>query len=368
MQTIPPRPRRPARVRSRAVAVLALGLALVATSACSRQRDTTGPASPTVTTSTPGSSVPEGSVVGSTVSSPATVRPAVAPKGGSSTATIRTPDGRDRTYHVYVPSQLPPGQAVPLLVGLHGGFGSGQQFEEQSGFDGLAEANAFVAVYPDGIEIPVLSKGHVWNGGGCCGPAAEDKQNVDDVGFVSAVIDEVRRQQPIDPKRVYLAGHSNGGIMAYRFACALADEVAAVGMQAGTIFVDPCRPSRAVPLIEIHGTADENMPITGGVGGRGLSREDFPSPAASIARWAQMNGCTIGPVETVDPTNADVARDRWSGCRDAADVEMVRVTGANHAWMGHDATKASEVLMGAPYQGLDSSATIWTFLAAHSLG
>jgi len=296
---------------------------------------------------------------------PPTVHPAVAPKGGSTTATITTPDGRDRTYHVYVPSQLPAGEAVPLLVGLHGGFGSGQQFEMQSGFDGLAEANSFVAVYPDGIEIPVLPQGRVWNGGGCCGPAAADKQNVDDVALISAVIDEVSRQHNIDPKRVFVAGHSNGGIMSYRFACALADEVAAIGMQAGTIFVDPCQPSRPVPLIEIHGTADENMPITGGVGGRGLSREDFPSPTASVEHWAQANGCTSGPHEEPDPANADVARDTWSGCHDGATVEMVRVTGANHAWMGHEATRASELVVGSPYLGLDSSMTIWTFLAAH---
>ena len=93
--------------------------------------------------------------------------------------TLTTPDGRVRTYHVYVPASVANAGRVPLLLALHGGGGSGAQFERNSGFDALADANHFVVVYPDGTEIggtSILASGHVWNGGRCCGPAAEQRR------------------------------------------------------------------------------------------------------------------------------------------------------------------------------------------------
>src|SRR4029077_20342088 len=113
------------------------------------------------------------------------INPAVDATGQKVDGTITPPGQGERTYHLYVPASLPKDRPVPLLVALHGGTGWGTQFEQQSGFDGLAEANQFLVVYPDGVKQPgTTADGRVWNGGACCGIAS--RQDVDDVGFISA--------------------------------------------------------------------------------------------------------------------------------------------------------------------------------------
>ena len=110
---------------------------------------------------------------------------------GSTEGTLRTADGRDRTYHLYVPPNLEPGTPVPLLVALHGGTGWGTQFEQNSGFDQLADRYGFIVVYPDGVGVGRNGTAlRTWNGGGCCGPAA--RQEVDDVGFIRQLVEQLR--------------------------------------------------------------------------------------------------------------------------------------------------------------------------------
>jgi polyhydroxybutyrate depolymerase len=280
-------------------------------------------------------------------------------------SSMTTPDGRRRTYRIYVPASLPEHRPVPLLVALHGGTGSGLQFEINSGFDVLAEAHRFIVVYPDGIEIggtSILAHGRVWNGGRCCGPAAG--QHVDDVGFLSQLIDGISKEYEIDPARVYAAGHSNGAIMAYRLACELSDKIVAIGVQAGSLEVAACAPSQPVSVLHIHGTADKNLPIDGGRGS-GISGIEFRPPIDAVTTFARVDGCATDSTVSASPDNADITVETWAPCRDGAAVEFVKVRGASHAWMGHASTRVGQVLTGPPYMNYDSSAAIWTFLAAH---
>lgn len=285
------------------------------------------------------------------------------PKAKTRSGTVKTRDGRDRTYHLYVPESLPAGRPVPLLVAMHGGTGWGEQFERNSGFDGLAEANQFIVVYPDGITIgPAFPMGRVWNGGNCCGPAV--RENVDDVAFISQLIDTLEAQYDIDPGRVYAAGHSNGGIMSYRLACELSDKVVAIGLQAGWLAIPPesCQPGRPVSMIHIHGTADQNAPIDGGRGERSISGVDATPAIDNAKKIASVNMCPQRPTET---TRGDITTIAWSPCADGTVVELVKVAGASHAWMGHRPNIVSERLVGEAYPDLDASAEIWGFLAAH---
>jgi polyhydroxybutyrate depolymerase len=289
------------------------------------------------------------------------IRPAVDPTGKVVDGSLTTSDGRSRSYHVYVPTSLPSDRPVPLLVALHGGAGWGVQFEKNSGFDGLAEANQFLVVYPDGISQPPTPNGRVWNGGDCCGAA--QRQNVDDVAFISALVDHLEAQYDVDRARVAAAGHSNGGILAYRLACELADKIVAIGVQSATLGIPSCHPTQPVSVIHIHGTADRNIPINGGTGDRSLSQTDFPPPIDGVRTLAAANGCPADPSESV---SGDLTTDVWSPCQGSTEVRMVKVNGAGHAWMGHDASSAlAGTLVGPPYMGLDSSAEIWSFLAAH---
>jgi polyhydroxybutyrate depolymerase len=279
-------------------------------------------------------------------------------------ATLQTPDRRTRRYHLYVPASIPAGERVPLLVALHGGLGSSAQFAANSGFDELAEANGFVVVYPDGIGAGADERGlQTFNGGYCCGPAMA--AGVDDVGFVRQLIDTVSADFPIDATRVFAAGHSNGGILAYRLACELSDRIVAIGVQAASLGVDECRPSRPVSVIHLHGTADTNHPIDGGVGS-GVSGTDFRPARDALATLAATDGCDALPDATVDVSNPDVTYIDWVGCDAGTAVRFVVVDGASHAWMGRPATSpAATALAGEPYLDLDASSVIWSFLAAH---
>ena len=294
----------------------------------------------------------------------ATISPAVTPTAPTITASITTGDGRSRTYHLYVPDTIPAGTAgtkVPLLVALHGGVGSGIQFEGNSGFDGLAQANGFIVVYPDGIGAADSGALRTWNGGNCCGPAA--KNNVDDVAFIAQLIDELARQYSIDPNRVFAAGHSNGGIMAYRLACELSSKIVGIGVQSSSLGVRPCSPAQPVSLIHIHGTDDHNLPLNGGVGDRGISAVDFPPAIDGVRTLAAADHCPTQPTVAPLPGNPDVITSSWSPCGGGTAIDFLVVTGASHAWMGHGG--GARALVGVPYPNLDSSATIWSFLAAH---
>lgn len=280
---------------------------------------------------------------------------------------LTTADGRERTYHLYVPGGLvdassdAPVSTVPLLIALHGGTGSGTQFRRNSGFDALADEHGFLVVYPDGVGVGPSEKLRTWNGGYCCGPAARD--DVDDVGFVRDLIDVLEAKYPIDPRRVFAAGHSNGGILSYRLACELSDRIVAVALQAGSLGVDECAPEHAVSLLHLHGAADTNHPIDGGKGTTGISGVDFHSARTSVRDFAAADGCPAEPTVETDPTNPDVTVSTWSPCNDGSEVEFVEVAGARHAWMGH----ASEVprLTGEAYEGLDASVVVVEFLLAH---
>src|SRR5690348_6350105 len=127
--------------------------------------------------------------------------------------------GRERSYSLHVPPEAVGKRDLPLVVVLHGGGGSGAAAAKQSGFDAEADRQGFVVAYPDGTRRIAAGRPgfYTWNAGDCCGPAME--QHVDDVGFIRAMVAAIAAVQPIDKKRVYATGISNGGMMAYRLAC-----------------------------------------------------------------------------------------------------------------------------------------------------
>src|SRR5947208_9506471 len=205
---------------------------------------------------------------------------------GASIHTINV-GGRDRVYRLHKPAGLP--ASASLVVVLHGGFGSAEQAERTYGWDQLGDSAKFVAVYPDGVK-------RAWNvnGGGCCGRPAQE--NVDDVGFISAVVANVAKNIGIDASRVYATGMSNGGIMSYTLACNTT-LFAAIGPVAGTQ-LDPCRSPRPVSVMAVHGTADPMVPYGGGPG-HGFARIDGPAIPELNGLWRKVDQCQA-PTETTD--------------------------------------------------------------------
>ena len=285
--------------------------------------------------------------------------------GTRSERSLVTPDGRTRRYRIYVPSVIPSGTSVPLVIALHGGLGTSSQFEANSGLNGFAESNGFIAVYPDGVgNQPDGSGFQTWNGGYCCGPAAT--QSIDDITFIRNVVTDLRNSLPVNSSRVYALGHSNGGILSYRIACEMSDVVAAIGVQAGSNVVTDCRPALPVSVFHLHGTSDTNVPIDGGKGS-GLSTTVFVSARSAVDAMATVNGCNVASPRSLITSNSDVTALSWTNCKSNSEVRLVTVKNATHAWMGHAAQSAgSASYVGDPYPNLDATRALLSFVLSKS--
>jgi polyhydroxybutyrate depolymerase len=257
--------------------------------------------------------------------------------------------GLPREFRTYVPASIDGSRTVPLVFVFHGGSGIAQGAAVQTGFDAEAERRGFVVVYPQGI-------GRTWNAGACCGPAV--RRGVDDVAFVSAILEQLERTARIDPNRVFATGISNGGMMAARLACDLPGRFAAIAAVAASLVV-PCERALPVSVLHIHGTADLNVPIEGGVGPRSLSPVDYPSLEDVLARWRKIDGCAGDPVEA---HAGSLTRRTWSCGRDWTVVDAITIEGGGHSWPGGQRMAR---FLDAPSTALDATAEIWRFFAAH---
>ena len=263
--------------------------------------------------------------------------------------------GRERTYRLYVPRALPDGP-VPLFIGLHGGTGWADQFARTNHIEGLAESNGFIVVHPDGVKL-ASGRGGVWNGGICCGVAARD--GVDDVGFVNALIDRLASEYAIDPHRTFAFGHSNGAIMSYRLACELSDRIVGIGLYAGTLGIERCNPSQPVSILHVHGTADANIPISGGVGADAISGVSFPPPRDGFDVIARLDGC---PTPTT-LTEGAITTEASDPCNNGTAAAFVTIATANHAWPG--GTPIVTPASGPGYADFDATRAIVEFLLSH---
>lgn len=272
------------------------------------------------------------------------------PNQGSDTATERTVDvgGVGRTFRWFLPPDLP-GSPVPLVVMLHGGFGSGKQAQQDYGWDDLAAREGFAVVYPDGLD-------RAWNvGGGCCGRSGRD--GVDDVAFIRAVVAAVAAHRPIDGRRVYATGISNGGMLTYRLACDT-DLFAAVAPDAATLLGDCPHPART-SVLHLHGTADSRVRLDGGPG-EGVAHIDGPPVADVLDAWRAIDGCAA-PVTTVaGPVTTSAA-----ACPDGRSVVLTTIDGAGHQWPGAAPKRVVQRIVGAdpPSTALDATALFWDFFS-----
>jgi polyhydroxybutyrate depolymerase len=253
--------------------------------------------------------------------------------------------GVTRSYIVYRPAALP--AAAPLVVMMHGGFGSAGQAQKSYHWDAEADAGHFLVAYPNGLN-------HAWNaGGGCCG--VPGSTGVNDIGFITAMVSAISRAVPVDADRVYATGISNGGIMAYDLACHTT-VFAAIGPDSATE-LGGCPDPAPVSVIAIHGTADKNIPYNGGEGD-GVAHIDGPSVPAVNASWRQADHCATPTVTTVGTVTTSVA-----DCPAGRAVELITIAGAGHQWPGATPRLGQT---DPPSTALDATAVIWQFFAAHA--
>lgn len=237
--------------------------------------------------------------------------------------------GRVRTYTLALPPGHDVGPLVPLILALHGGGGNSAQFESTNLLTPKAHAAGFAVVYPNGVGRPLASSIQSWNGGGCCDYAQD--QNIDDVGFLRALIVELTSRYRLDPKRVYATGHSNGGVMTYRLGCELADRIAAIAPNASATLLPSCAPSRPLPVLHAHSKLDQAVPYLGGYGsGPGASTVLWPETRSMLDAWATRNTCPA-PQTT---QHAGYSITRWSGCAQGVAMAWYLSDDGGHGWPG----------------------------------
>lgn len=276
-------------------------------------------------------------------------------------------DGTARTYYLHVPPGLGPGP-VPVVLVFHGGGGNGPSTERLTRFSALADREGFVVAYPEGV-------GRNWNDGREFTSSRAHRDHVDDVGFVAALLDAIARVHPLDPRRVYATGISNGGIFSHYLAARLSARIAAIAPVVGGVADPPdpwFRPEQPVSVLILQGTADPLVPYRGGP--ISFGRGKIIDTEETARRWAALNGASREPVQEALASGARPAasaKDRcggvrlaYAGGRDGSEVVLVRLEGGGHTWPG-GAQYLPETLIGRVCRDFDATALIWDFFKAH---
>ena len=262
---------------------------------------------------------------------------------GLQTKTL-THDNVNRNYLVYIPDSYDSEIDYPLMFVFHGFGGIATQFINNADMRDLAESNNFIVVYPQGLDLG--GTGSHWN---CSNPSADNKSDVDDIGFIENLIDQLIVDYPvIDSKRIYAAGYSNGGFMSYYLACN-SKKFAAIGSVAGTMLDDSyqsCDAQFPTAMINIHGTDDFDVPYDGNI--------YYPSIPEVVDWWKNFNNT---PNEDL-LTNQDGSIEEYKYYNDAGDiyVEHIKIIGGEHYWDDK-----------LNYDGKNTSGLIWDFVSSYNI-
>ncbi len=257
---------------------------------------------------------------------------------------------QSREFRLRVPSGYDAGRPVGLVIGLHGYTSNADELDSYFGLSAETERRGLLLALPEGTRN--LQGHRFWNATEAC--CNFDHSTVDDSGYLSAVIADVRAHYAVDPGRVWVVGHSNGGYLAHRLACEHADQIAGIVSLAGMQNIDPaaCRPSDPVAVLQVHGTGDSAVMFAGA--GSPQRADSYPSAVDTAAEWARLDGCTAGPdLGASRELTTDGAGSRisvWSNCAGRSSVELWAILDGGHV----------------PPLRSDFAATILDWLDAHA--
>jgi polyhydroxybutyrate depolymerase len=259
--------------------------------------------------------------------------------------------GLKREYRIYIPKLYKSGSPVPLVLNLHGLTSDNQQQEQLGNFQPIADTANFIIVSPNGTGTP-----RGWNNFGNLG------SGVDDIGFLSGLIDKISKSYSIDKNRVYSTGMSNGGFMSYDLACFLNTRIAAIASVTGSMITShfkACNVKRPTPVMEIHGTADNTVPYAGG---GGLS---FTPIDTLVNFWVKLNSCDAPVITKLPNTNTSdgstVEHYLFDHGKSNTSVELYKVIGGGHAWPG------SPINLSGTNKDFNASKEIWRFFSKYRL-
>jgi len=278
-------------------------------------------------------------------------------------------NGLERTYRIHLPPAVQLNDSPALVFVLHGGGGTGEGMERTltlGGFNTLADQYHFIVVYPDGIEKN-------WNDGRKNVTDPAHQQNIDDVGFFTALIENLTNEYNIDSLRIFVTGISNGAMMSYRLAFEIPEKIAAIAPVAGAIPTDIVNDNISnapVSVCIISGTHDPLVPWEGGlVGFPRNPRGTVISVPESVLFWVTHNNCSPLPNSTVlpdaDPTDHTwIQRDIYSGGMNASEVVLYKIYNGGHTWPdGYQ--YFPKALVGRTSRDMNANTVIWEFFSSH---
>jgi polyhydroxybutyrate depolymerase len=281
----------------------------------------------------------------------------------------------DRHYTVHMPPQYDGKKAVPVVIMLHGGGGTGKAAAQETGWGGKADQENFLAVFPDALARDPSKPGsfarnpQLWNDGS--GRFYPDQTPVDDVAFLNAMLDELCAKFAVDSRRIFVTGFSNGASMAFRFGAMASKRIAAIAPDAGACWIEPDRLERPLPMCYLTGTDDPLNPLAGGIpkmkfgGSSDSMRAKSKLPVRdSIVKWAKAIGCP----ETAAATNETngVRIETFGSVPENPTIIFVTVAGQGHTWAGGKSL-LPESWVGQTTDKLDATGFIWDFFKRHPL-
>jgi polyhydroxybutyrate depolymerase len=277
-------------------------------------------------------------------------------------------DGVQRNYYSHFPSSHKSSPKTPLVLVLHGGGrGDGLTPAKYLGFTSVADSEGFIVVYPNGIDA-------YWRDGRGYTHRGESDDSVDDVGFISKLIDHLVRVNKADPKRVYVTGISNGGMMTLRLGCELSSKLAAIAPIAANIpenIVASCRPDLPLPVLLMNGTDDPMVPYDGGhVHFFRRKMGEVVSTSETVSFWVKHNRCNAVPDVNELPDrdlrdHSQVQVATYSNPSNGCEVVLYTIKGGGHTLPGSDTPDIPRIL-GRKNNDIDGAEVIWGFFKRHS--
>ena len=295
------------------------------------------------------------------------------PLGSGAHALTLSVNGLERNYIVHVPTRYDSRTPLPVVVMLHGGGGTAKAAMRETGWAQTADREGFLAVFPDALaRDPTRPSSfsrnpQLWNDGS--GRFYPDQKAVDDVGFINVMLDDLSARFPVDARRVFVTGFSNGASMTFRLGVELSQRIAAIAPVAGALWQNPVALKPPVPMCYITGTDDPLNIIEGGVPKLATGASDKvrakPKPPVhdSIVKWAKALGCPTTPVSKTS-TNG-ISTETYCPARNSAEVIYIAVDGLGHTWAGGKSL-LPERMVGKTSDKIKATDVIWVFFRKHA--
>jgi polyhydroxybutyrate depolymerase len=251
-------------------------------------------------------------------------------------------NGVNREYVLYIPNSYDGTSSVPLMLNFHGFGGSASDYMQEADMRSLAEADTFILIYPQGSCLDGLSH---WN---ACPLGGDNKSDADDFSFVEAIINEISSQYNVDMERIYAAGYSNGGMMAYGLANYKSNLVAAVASVSGVMLECTGSTSHPMPVVHLHGTSDGVLPYNGS--------SDWNSAQSTLDYWINFNNTITTPTVSIDNSGGmSIEHYVYDQGDSSVSVEHYKFIGGDHVWFS------------ATYQDQNTSELVWNFVSRYDI-